>query len=117
MSGYLPYEKLDVFQEAFQLALHVHKITLAWPKHEQYGGIADQLRRSSKSICANLVEGLGRRASTLDKKRFVQISLGSVEESRLWILFAQELGYMHINDADKIRAQYTSIARMLYTTT
>ncbi len=58
-------EGLDVFQKAYRLSLDVHRASLTWPKTEQYGGIADQLRRSSKSICANLVEG-GRQIGTVE---------------------------------------------------
>ncbi len=54
-------ENLGVFQIAYATSLEVHRAGLAWPKVEQYGGIADQLRRSLTSICANLVEGAGRR--------------------------------------------------------
>jgi hypothetical protein len=40
--------KLKVFQRAYQLSLELHRVSLGWPRVEQYGGIADQLWRSSK---------------------------------------------------------------------
>jgi 23S rRNA-intervening sequence protein len=40
---------LQVFQRAYQLSLELHRASLAWPKAEQFGGVADQLRRSSHS--------------------------------------------------------------------
>ena len=39
------------------VVVDVHRASLGWPRVEQYGGVADQLRRSSKSVCALLVEG------------------------------------------------------------
>ena len=51
---------IKIYQISYQLAIDIHKATLEFPKIEQYGGIADQLRRSSKSITANIVEGFGK---------------------------------------------------------
>ena len=47
------FEDLEVFQRAYRLSLEVHKLSLGFPSIEQQG-LADQLRRASKSICANL---------------------------------------------------------------
>ena len=50
--------KLTVFQRAYALSLELHRASLGWPRVEQqYGGVADQLRRASKAVCALLVEG------------------------------------------------------------
>jgi four helix bundle protein len=50
---------LEVFRRAYGLSLDVHRVSLTFAKIEQFGGLADQLRRSSKSVCANLAEGFG----------------------------------------------------------
>ena len=54
------FEDLEVFQRAYRLSLEVHKLSLGFPSIEQQG-LADQLRRASKSICANLAEGFGKQ--------------------------------------------------------
>ena len=54
------FEDLEVFQRSYQLALELHKRSLTFPRIEQYA-LADQVRRASKSICANLAEGFARR--------------------------------------------------------
>ncbi len=51
-------ENLEVFRRAYAVSLEIHRASMAWPRVEQYGGIAGQVRRSSKSVCALLVEGL-----------------------------------------------------------
>jgi four helix bundle protein len=56
-------EDLDVFRLAYELSLAVHRASLTWPKIEQYGGLADQARRASKSVCSLIVEGVGRQTS------------------------------------------------------
>jgi hypothetical protein len=49
-------EDLEVFRCAYRLSLEIHKSSLEFPRIEQFA-LADQLRRASKSICANLAEG------------------------------------------------------------
>ena len=58
------YEDLDVFKRAYRLSLDVHRVSLDFPRNEQFGGIAGQLRRSSKSICALIAEGSARQRSS-----------------------------------------------------
>ena len=51
-------EDLEVFRRAYRLSLEVHRASLEFPRIEQFA-LADQVRRASKSICANLAEGFG----------------------------------------------------------
>jgi four helix bundle protein len=76
---------LEVFRRAYALSLDVHRVSLGFPKTEQFGGIADQLRRASKSVCALLAEGAGRQAgSDVEFRRYVRMALGSADEAKLW---------------------------------
>ena len=85
---------LRVYQRAFSLSLAVHRATLLFPKIEQYA-LADQMRRASKSICANLAEGFGKQAhSKAEFNRFLSMATGSASEMIVWIEFAQALGYI-----------------------
>ena len=54
------FEDLKVFQMAYEVSLAIHNKSLSFPKEEQYG-LADQIRKASKSICANLAEGFGKQ--------------------------------------------------------
>ena len=51
-------EDLEVFRRAYRVSLEVHRASLEFPRIEQFA-LADQIRRASKSICANLAEGFG----------------------------------------------------------
>jgi four helix bundle protein len=105
--------ELAVFRKAYDAALDAHKLALTLPKYEQYD-LASQIRRSSKSICANLVEGRGRQqGSRTEFKRFVIMALGSADESALWCKFARDLGYLSEDDFGRLESQFTEIARML----
>ena len=105
---------LDVFRRAYALSLEIHRASLGFPKIEQYGGIADQLRRSSRSICALLAEGSGRQlGSEAEFRRYVIMALGSAEEAKLWCSYVSDLGYAEAETCAAWIGALSEIARML----
>jgi four helix bundle protein len=107
-------DDLMVFRRAYALSLAVHRASLEWPRVEQQGGIASQLRRSSKSVCALLMEGAGRLSrSRPEFARYLVMALGSADESRLWCRYAEDLGYVTAEQGAAWRGEYVQIARML----
>ena len=108
----MPYHKLDVYRKSYQLALDVHKLTLSFPKIEQYE-LASQLRRSSKSISANIAEGMGKQESKADVRHFMRIAIGSADESRVWLEFAMDLNYLSKEQFSEYDIRYQEIGRML----
>ena len=108
------YEDLDVFKRAYQLSLEVHRASLDFPRNEQFGGIADQLRRSSKSICALIAEGSARqRSSRAEFRRYLVMALGSADETRLWCRYAHDLGYLSETTSASWQGGFQEVARML----
>jgi four helix bundle protein len=107
------FEDLDVFQRAYRLSLEVHRASLDFPRIEQWA-LADQIRRASKSICANIAEGFGKqRQSRAEFHRFVTMALGSADEMQVWTLYARDLGYIGADVAERWQNAYREIARML----
>ena len=107
------FEDLKVFQRAYRLSLEVHRASLTFPKIEQFG-LAEQLRRASKSICANIAEGFGRQSTGSGEfRRFLQIATGSADEMRVWIRYCLDLGYIDDAGWQHWRREYEEIARML----
>ena len=107
------FEDLEVFQRAYRVSLEVHRATLKMPQIEQYA-LADQVRRASKSICANLAEGFGRQAqSKAEFQRFIRMSIGSADEMRVWLRYCFDLGYISDTQWQVWRDEYESIAKML----
>ena len=107
------FEELDVFRRAYALSLEVHRASLDFPRIEQFA-LADQIRRASKSICANLAEGFGRQAvSKAEFRRFVTMALGSSDEMQVWVLYCRDLGYVDNDTAERWRGAYWEVARML----
>ena len=108
----MPYHRLDVYQKAYQLALEIHRLSLDFPKIEQYG-LAQQIRGSSKSIPVNIAEGMGKQESPADVKRFIRIAMGSCDETRVWLEFARDLGYLDANLQPSLNMRYQEIGKML----
>ena len=108
------YEDLEVFQRAYRMSLDVHRTSLQFPKIEQFGGLADQMRRASKSICGNIAEGFGKqRRSSAEFKRYLLMAIGSADEMQVWLRYCCGLEYMDQKDSERWRDEYRQVARML----
>jgi four helix bundle protein len=106
------FEDLAVFQRAYRISLDVHRASLRFPSQEQQD-LGRQLRRASKSICANLAEGFGKQGqSRLEFRRFVLMAVGSADEMRVWLRYAHDLGYLDAPTWTRWRDEYQDIARM-----
>ena len=107
------FEDLQVFQRAYRMSLEIHQESLKFPRIEQRV-LGDQVRRASKSICANVAEGYGRqKRSKAEFKRFLQMAIGSCDEMRVWVRYALDLDYIHEALWRRWRDEYQVIARML----
>ncbi len=107
------FEELEVFQRAYRLSLEVHRASLKFPKIEQYA-LADQVRRASKSIVANIAEGFGKQgASAAEFRRFLRIATGSADEMRVWVRYCLDLDYIDETTWQHWRDEYQAIAKML----
>ena len=83
-------------------------------ENRAYGGLADQARRASKSVCSLIVEGVGRQtASSHEFSRYLTMAIGSAEETRLWCSYCRDLGYVEGERAEIWREECGHIIRML----
>ena len=89
------FQDLVVWRKAHELVLAVYSFTAAFPKEETYG-LALQMRRAAVSVPANIAEGFRRRGRA-DKARYMNMAEGSLEESRYYLILAQDLGYGDAN--------------------
>ena len=107
------FEDLEVFQRAYKVSLEIHRVSLELPKHEQFG-LADQIRRASKSVCVNIAEGFAKQsASAAEYRRFLQMAIGSADEMRVWVRYCLDLGYIEENMWQRWREEYQQLAKML----
>ena len=75
------YRDLDVFNLAYTLAMEVFRLTTRFPKEERYA-LVDQMRRSSRGVCGNIVEGFAKRRYEAVFKNALNDSLGESEETK-----------------------------------
>src|SRR5215470_6686272 len=85
------FRDLLVWQKAHRFVLAIYEFTRGLPKQETYG-LSHQMRRAVISIPANIAEGF-RKRSKADKVRSLNMAEGSIEESRYYLILAQDLGY------------------------
>jgi four helix bundle protein len=109
------FRDLMVWCKAHEFVLAVYRLTSAFPKSEIYG-LAQQMRRAAVSIPANIAEGFTRRGKT-DKARFMSIAESSLEESRYYLILAQDLGYgqtdVLMNSLEEVSRPLNAYARAI----
>jgi len=84
---------LDIYKLSRQLAKEVFLLTLKFPPEEKYS-LTDQIRRSSRSVKANIAEEWGKRIYINSFKRHLVDSNGSLEETKSWCISALDCNYI-----------------------
>ena len=105
------FEQLIVWQKAHSYVLAIYKITKQYPKEELFC-LVNQMRRAAASITANIAEGYAK-ISSKDKLRFYNISQGSLEETRNFIILSKDLGYITLQDKEQLGIQAAEISHLL----
>jgi len=88
------FQDLIVWQKSHRFVLAVYQMTKSGFPREEIYGLTSQFRRAAISIAANIAEGFKKRSNT-DKARMLNISEGSLEECRYYLILAKDLGYMN----------------------
>lgn len=106
------YKDLKVFQKAYETAMEIYYLSKEFPKEEKYS-LTDQIRRSSRSVCANIGEGFRKR--TYPKHFVSKLSDSDAEcaETMIHLSFAKDCGYLNEENYDKLTENYVQIGKML----
>jgi four helix bundle protein len=106
------FETLKVWQKSHALMLDIHnRILPSLPKEEKYV-LADQLRRSSKSVPANIAEGSGRYYY-MDNVRFCYHARGSLDETLNHLIVARDLNFCSSELYLEMRERVEEIRKLL----
>ena len=89
MTNYKGYRDLEIYQIAHGLGVAIHHLSLSLPKYELYE-TGSQIRRSSKSISANVVEGFGRRRYKAEFVRYLVFAHASCNETIEWTEYIRD---------------------------
>jgi four helix bundle protein len=106
------HTELEVFQRAFEAAMQVYELSKSFPKDEMYS-LTDQVRRSSRSVAANITEAWRKRryeAAFISKLSDAETEAA---ETQTWLLFAHRCGYLAEQERSTLNEEYEVIIRML----
>jgi four helix bundle protein len=106
------FTDLIVWQKAFDLGLRVFEFSRSWPREEKFA-LIDQVRRSSRSVSANICEAWGKRRYEAHFVSKLSDSDTELLESENWLMFASHHGYLSTADFDSLHEQMREIGRML----
>ncbi|MBS9525892.1 four helix bundle protein [Litoribacter alkaliphilus] len=112
MEKFKSYKDLNVYQKAFEAAMRIFELSKFFPKEETYS-LTDQIRRSSRSVCANVAEGFRRRKYIQSFCNCISISEGEASETQNWLDFAFRCGYISEEVYEELMNEYEHIIGML----
>lgn len=107
------YEDLEIYQKSYELAMNIHEMTLELPNFEMYEE-GSQIRKASKSIAANLVEGFGRRRYKREFIKFVTYAYASCLETKVHLNFIYDSSYITKKKFNQYFEEYDSLGRKIH---
>ena len=106
------YRDLKVYQLAYKLAIEIFHESKSFPKEERYS-LTDQIRRSSRSVAANIAEGFRKRKYPNMFVSKMADADSETAETQVWLDFACDCGYLSKERHDKLIIGYEEIGKML----
>jgi four helix bundle protein len=106
------HKELEVYQLAFECAMRIFDLSKKFPKEETYS-LTDQIRRSSRSVCANLAEAFRKRRYPRAFILKLTDSESEAAETQTWLDFSFRSNYIEETDHKELDAAYEKIIGML----
>ena len=104
---------LEVYKESFQLSLEIEELLKSYPASEKFL-LADQMKRASRSIPAQIAEGYARRESIKDFQRYMRDCVGETNEMMNHLLLSKHKQYIKKPGyADELIERYTKLGKKL----
>lgn len=112
MENIRSYKDLRVYKSAMDAAMRIYEFTKHFPADERYS-LTDQIRRASRSVCANIGEGWRKRRYPAHFVSKLSDSETEAEETRVWIEFSWKCGYISCEQATQLDQRYDHIIGQL----
>ncbi|HOZ68543.1 MAG TPA: four helix bundle protein [Chitinophagaceae bacterium] len=106
------YKELIAYKKAFALSMAIYEISKNFPKEEKYS-LTDQIRRSSRSVCANLAEAYRRRKYPAHFISKLSDSDSENAETGVWIEFSYSCNYINETDFKKLNDKMEEVGKLL----
>jgi four helix bundle protein len=107
-------KELRVYRKGYALAMELFRLSQTWPPEERYA-LTDQVRRSSRSVCANLREAWAKRRYRAHFMSKLSDADGENSETDTWLDFALDCGYLSPADHARLAQECQEIGSMLGT--
>ena len=114
MARIMVHTELEVYQLAFEAAMAIFERSKVFPKAETYA-LTDQVRRSSRSVCANIAEAWRKRRYPADFVSKLSHAEAEAAETQVWLAFAVSCGYLDAEQARDLSAAYDRVLGKLVT--
>jgi four helix bundle protein len=101
-------KELRVYKQGFAAASRIYELSKHWPKEERYS-LTDQVRRSSRSVCANIAEAWRKRRYPAHFVSKLSDSDSEAAESEVWLDFALDCGYIDRQVHDELYDTYENV--------
>ncbi|WP_036487815.1 four helix bundle protein [Myxosarcina sp. GI1] len=108
------HEDLEVYKMAFDAAMQIFELSKKFPKEEKYS-LTDQIRRSSRSVCANLAEAWRKRRYEAAFIAKLNDCEAEAAETQTWLKFAVKCDYLNVEIGRKLYGRYNQILGILVT--
>ena len=105
---------MRVYQSSLDAAMEIFELTRGFPPEEKYSSV-DQVRRSSRSVCANIGEAWRKRRYPKHFANKLTDAESEAEETRVWLEIAVRCGYLSETQAKQLDDQYDIILGQLVT--
>ena len=102
------HKELDVYNKAFEAAMNIFEVSKQFPKEERYS-LTDQIRRSSRAVCANIAEAWRRRRYEGSFLLRLNDAEAEAAETQTWLGFAVECNYLDAQSAQELSQEYNQI--------
>ncbi len=106
------HKDLIVYQKAYKAAMKIYEASKKFPKEETYS-LTDQVRRSSRSVCANIGEGYRKRTYPKHFVSKLTDSDGECAETTIHLDFAKDCGYLNEKIHAELIEEYSQVGKML----
>lgn len=112
MAKIATHKDLRVYQAAFSVAMDIYKLSKSFPSEEKFS-LTDQIRRSSRSVCANLAEAFRKRRYPKNFISKLSDCEAEAAETQVWLDFALACNYINQVTYEKLYKKYDNIIGML----
>ncbi len=106
------FKDLKVYKLAYEAAMKIFEISKLFPKEETYS-LTDQIRKSSRSVCANIAEGYRKRIYPKHFTSRISDADGECSETMVWLDFSKDCNYISLEIHKELTYNYEEIGKML----